>query len=611
MDTSSERKELDQLQAECALLRSRLENVRQCIEPSLSSILGMTSLLLDSGLSGEQLEYTQVLRRSADSISAVLTEIQDAASNDEQSDLRPHNFDLHLLIDDTLDLYRAQAWQKNLELTVQFEGDIPPQVQGVPGQVRRVLSELLRRAFMAQAGHVAVRVHGLATDRQIEVRMGVTSGVVTGSDVVLRIADLPEAQYGEEREGTQTTFWAAIHLAAVEKYEPSFPPPIPIAGKRMLVFDRNQTWRTVLREFCYQWRCGFGEAANTGEVVQMLRQAKVVGVKYDFLLLDSQADEVVGTDFVRALREEFGSEPKIVVLASKARPGDARLLQEAGCNGYLTKPVHRKRLYDTLCLVLAAGGAKELVTRHVVAEEQKLRRAILVVDDNETNRKVVSSMLTRSGFACVLAESGEEALRLMAAEHFPLVLMDIQMPGLNGFQTLAVIRDHASAVLDHLVPVIALTANVTTGERGKYLSAGFQDILEKPFDLKLLIKHVQTYLDTSNPEGEPLALDLEQLLRQLDSDRELMRDVLETFVREGQTRVHEYASAVQAADYPVAEQKAHALRGMAGNIRAGRVFLRAEMAEQACTRQNREKCLQLSQEMSLELGRVATMVADF
>jgi CheY-like chemotaxis protein len=609
--------------AECGRLKARLENLldflRQELESPLSSILGVAGLLQNSGLSGEQAEYLRVIRDAAEGMDLVRRSLGEMAWRDTQSALGGEGeYDLRVLAHDLEGLFRIHARRRGIHFRGRVGEEVPSLVRGVPSVVRRIAGGFLNRAMAAPAGAsvaldlgLAGREDGKATIR-LEVRVD-TGLEDPGADFLALCSDLAGRQDGHaglENGSGFCVFWATLRLPEMQARPSAFPAPQPIAGRRILAVDTDSSWRGVLREYCYLWDCPCAEAPDGLAALELAREAVSGGEGFDFVLAGSNLGGMDLEEFGRALRADValaGCMP--VALPSSARPGDAARMEAAGFAGYLPRPVEQARLYDALCLILGArahGGRVGLVTRHVVAEERKRRKVVLVVDPDPASRSAMGRKLNQGGYVHLEAASGAEALELLRDNPCALVFMSLDLPDMSGLDAVRTIRDAARG-FDPDTPVIGMAGRLSAAEQAFCASAGFNELAAGPLDIQTLFRMLEKYVQPNEPGKDGLsaqALDVERLMEQLDHDQELLADVLRTFLSEGRNRVEEFRQALLAGNFAAAEQKASALRGMAGNIRAEGVRVLAEMAEQACRRSHADRAASLGEEMMQEFWRV-------
>jgi CheY-like chemotaxis protein len=612
--------------AECERLRGRveslLEHLRQELESPISSILGVVGLLQNSGLSGEQAEYLRVIRDAAEGMDLVRRSLGETAWRDTRSALGGEaDFDLRVLVHDLAELFRIHARRRNILFRAAVEDEVPSMVRGIPGILRRIAGGFLNRVLAAPSGSTVSLWVGLARRGEdgaavrLEVRV---DAAVEGPDAEFAglCSDLSARQGGQAGfEGAEDSavFWTVLTLAERKARPSSFPPPLPIAGRSVLVADTDATWRGVLREYCYLWECPCFEATDGRAALDFLELAAERGEPPDFVLAGSNLGGMDMAELAAEIRRRPGLATVMpVALPSSARPGDADRMQAAGFSGYLSRPVEQFRLHDALCLILgirAQGGNPGLVTRHVVVEERKRRKVVLVVDPDPAGRASLTRRLDQGGYVHLEADSGEEGLRLLRDNPCALVFLDLNLPGASALETVRALRGPAEG---GDVPVVGLTAQIAPGDAARCASAGFNEVMLKPVDTQSFFRVLEKYVQPNEPGRGDFcnrALDVDRLLEQLDHDHGLLAEVLQTFLSESRNRVGEFLQAVEQGDFATAGQKSNALRGMAGNIRAEGVRVLAEMAEQACRRSHADRAASLGEEMLQELWRVEQAAA--
>ena len=612
--------------AECWRLRGRVENLlehlRQELESPISSILGVVGLLQNCGLSGEQAEYVRVIRDAAEGMDLVRRSLGEMAWRDTSSALGGEaDFDLHVLVHDLAELFRVHARRRNILFRAELENEVPGLVRGVPGVLRRIVAGFLHRVLAAPSGSAVYlgaalsgRGDGEATVRlEVRVDAAIEDPDAEFSALCRDLAARQGGQAGFERADHSALFWVVLTLVERKASPSSFPPPLPIAGRSVLVVDTDATWRGVLREYCFLWDCPCVEAADGRAALEFLGQAPERGATPDFVLAGSNLGGMDMEELASQIRRRPDLDMvMLVALPSSARPGDAARMQAAGFSGYLSRPVEQFRLHDALCLILGAralGPGAGLVTRHVVVEERKRRKVVLVVDPDPVSRAALTRRLDQGGYVHLEAASGEEGLRLLRDNPCALVFLDLNLPGASALETVRILRGPAEG---GDVPVIGLTAQPVAGDAARCASAGFNEIVVKPVGSQALSRVLEKYVQPNEPgKGDfcTRALDADRLLEQLDNDQGLLAEVLQTFLDESRNRVGEFLQAVEQGDFAAAGQKSNALRGMAGNIRAEGVRVLAEMAEQVCLRSQADRAAALGEEMLQELWRVEQAAA--
>jgi len=306
----------------------------------------------------------------------------------------------------------------------------------------------------------------------------------------------------ESEEGKGSTFWfeIAVERKPEEKKERGIARG-RIEEKRILVVDDNATNREVLSAYLKAWGCRFSVASKASEALSMLRDAVKSGTPYHGAIIDSLMPDESGEALGGQIKaDETLADTALVLLSSWGQKGDAARAKQVGFSAYLTKPIKGSQLLDCLITVLTSGQQQEksigqpaLVTRHSLAEARGNLR-ILLVEDNLVNQKLAVRILEKSGFRADTVNNGKEAVEALQRFPYNLVLMDIQMPEMDGYQATKVIRDPSSPVRDHDVPIVAMTAHAMKGDREKCIQAGMNDYISKPIRPEKLREVVEKYL---------------------------------------------------------------------------------------------------------------------
>jgi len=529
------------------------------IRTPMNGVIGMTGLLLETALSPQQQYLANTVRTSAEALLNLLNDILDFSKMEAgKLELESIDFNVNSTLEDTLDLLAERASQNNVELTGLVFPDVPERLNGDPGRIRQILLNLIGNAIkFTNNGEVSVQILMLnSTASEVELQIHVwdtgigiapeakaklfqsfsqadssTTRKYGGTGLGLAICkQLVEQMNGtigvESQQREWCLFWFSIKLGVASSVTQTEWLPRPdLRGLRVLCIDDNPTNLFLLESSVKNWGMEVTSSSDPYQCIPILQEAVASGAPFDLAILDRSMPELDGIQLGQRIRAEANlAQTKLLLLTSLGQRGEAAKAHQAGFGGYLTKPLRKVQLHDGLATVMGycvndePAKPRPLVTRHTLKETQRLsREKILVADDHAINQQLIVLLLERLGYGSDVVNNGQEAVHAANTGSYALVLMDCQMPEMDGFEATRKIREAEAVKREALgekdetlntqspdalpltpydalrVPIVALTANAMPGDRDKCLAAGMDDYLSKPIrpeELSLVLERL-------------------------------------------------------------------------------------------------------------------------
>ena len=607
-----------------------LANMSHEIRTPMNGVLGMAELLKDTPLSEEQIFYVDTIANSGNVLLNLINDILDFSKIEAgKLDIEILDFDLRKSLEEMNDVMAIHAQEKGLEYTCDIDDDVHSLLRGDPGRIRQVLTNLIGNAIkFTEKGEVAlsVTVEADHDDDEITLRFSVKDtgigipeekkgmlfdpftqadasttrkygGTGLGLTISRHLVKIMGGTIGVESPSSQGTlfFFTATFKKQPFNVKPALSFSEDIQHKRILVVEDNKTHRMILKKQLEGWGCTYDEAPNGKSAIGKIVLAHKGNTPYDVVLVDFKMPEMTGEELAARVRGMKNIGPvNMVLMAPVGKRGDAARFEKTGFAAYLTKPLRKRLLFDCIAAILSdenvteKEAAKPIITRHNIRESRKRNLNILLAEDSPTNRELALIMLKKMGYRLDTVPNGAEAVTAVKTSPYDLILMDVQMPEMDGIEATRHIRqlekndpESVAGKLRH-IPIIALTANAMRGDREKCIEAGMDDYISKPFKSTDLAAAIDKAVAMTEQMDEPLQTDAvprdpipdtkifdwQNLIERLGQEEKLAKRLVTIFIEEAPKLIQNLMQSIDQEDASSILRSAHALKGASANAGA-------------------------------------------
>ncbi len=656
-----------------------LANMSHEIRTPMNGVIGMADLLASTELTEKQTEYTNTIKRSAFSLLKIINDILDFSKIEAgRLDLEKIDFNLYTTIEDIINIFNIQAKTKKIALNYKIDPAVTSFLIGDPGRLRQVLNNLISNAIkFTDKGEVSLEINlekDIGDDyitlkfSTMDTGIGISKEKINnlfnpftqadssttrkfgGTGLGLSISrQIVEMMGGEIKAESTHSKGSIFSFTAVFKKQLLETKVIKstenkenktyietLRGVRILVVDNNSQSRTAITEMLKFWGCIYSEAPNALSALDKLHKANENGKFFDIAVVSMLLPETNGETLGRMIKgNSLLSNTKLVMITSVGNIGDALRLEKAGFSGYLANPVKHSELFECLIMVINKDiNNTHIVTRHTVAEIKKSDLSVLLVEDNIVNQKVATGLIENMGYKIDTVNNGKEAIEILVKKKYDLILMDIQMPIMDGYKATAYIRSKKSDKIDYRIPIIAMTAHAQKKDHEKCLNAGMNDFITKPIELNILSNTLNKWLfkmniynfmnnnksnkvilnnDKKNSKNEKEDNNVFRkniLLDRLQNNINLYKKIIKIFLDDYDSLLFDLDKAVNDNDPEMIQFHSHKIKGAAANINAETVTNIAYSIETSGRDKNLSNVPNLVKQLKSEMVKLKSALSE-